>query len=67
MSTTYYDPGLWQRLERVIIEEQTVILDTLGQGHWKTLEEGRQLVGRLQGLQWVLDTASEMRKPDEDG
>lgn len=65
---TYYDPQLWLRLAPKVAEEQRAKVQHLIDGRWKTLEEARELIGFLRGLDWVLATADELtRVADAEG
>lgn len=64
---TYYDPTLWQRLAPALREHQHEKAQHLIDGRWKSLEEARELIGYLRGLDWVLATADELTRIEAKG
>lgn len=71
MPSLYYDPGLWDELADRVAEELASTRIHLAEGHWKTLEEARQIVGFIRGLEWVLQAAVDLQvapteSPDDE-
>lgn len=65
MPSLYYDPGLWDELRDRVVEEITIRQRHICEGHWKSLEEAREMIGVVRGLTWVLEAAADMQQAPE--
>lgn len=62
---TYYDPNLWIRLEPGILEEYQSRVAGVLAGK-STLEDYREAVGYLKGLNFVMNLANDLCKVEDD-
>lgn len=66
---SYSDPSLWLRLEPLIRAHWEAEAGNTLQGKWATLDEVRERIGYLRGIEWVLKAAADLTRiedPDPD-
>lgn len=62
----YFDPALWLRLEPAVERERAMRAENLTRGSSASFEHYREAVGYLRALDWVLATAKELTRVEEN-
>lgn len=59
---TYYNPALWDRLAPRVVEQRQFKVNAVVDGKWESVKKARELIGYIQALDWILQTAADLTR-----
>jgi hypothetical protein len=64
---SYYNPRIWDDLRPAVMEQRAAKVQELVDGRWKKRSEAKRVIGYIQALDWLIETATDLTRVNEAG